>query len=236
MAVPTTARFGRMRILLGTYSDLVVPVVSVSNTLPAVCTVDMSVIDKFVNGSQVTISGITEPTMLLANGTWVIASANEPAGTFALTGVDCSGGAVMAMGDIDATVLNVAGGVTYIAPCGLTSKNCTITKNLEDIFIKDCSVKGAPIWLGREVQSLACSISGDGVAAAESVPYWAAATFSLISVPMKVEMDFEIGNTVITGLFHVDSQAFGAESGGRVTLAINAESDGVCTAVWTDTP
>jgi hypothetical protein len=236
MATPVTAKFSKMRIWLGAYSDLVVPVVSVSNTLPAICTVSAANIPKFIDGNQVTILGITEPNAMdIANGTWVIASANVPPNTFTLTGVDCTGGAYPATIGITATVKNVAGGVTYMAPCGLVSKNCTINKNLSEHAIKNCQNPSAPMWLGREVESLSCSITGEGVAAAESVPYWHTATLSIASVPMKVEVEFAIGRSTITGLFHVTSQAFGAETGERVSLGINAQSDGDCTAVWSTT-
>ena len=125
-----------------------------------------------------------------------------------------------------------AGVITYTTPCGLTSKNCTISKNLAEVSIPDCTDEDAPIWLGRDVQSLSCTISGDGVAAAESVPAWDIAAMATDSVPMKVEIEFPVGMKTITGRFHVDSEAFGADAGGRVTLAINAQSDGACTAVW----
>ena len=236
MAVPVTAKFGKMRILLGAYTDLVLPVVSVSNTLPAVCTVSAANIVKFQNGRQVIIAGIADASMTSANGTKVISSVNSPANTFTLDGVDCSAGAAPATVGITVTVKDEMSGITYIAPCGLTAKNCALSKNLEEVFIKDCSDISTPVWLGRDVQSLSCSIAGDGVAAAESVPYWAAAAYSHASVPMRAEIDFGIGNTVVTGLFHIDSHAFAADSGGRVTLSINAQSDGDCTAIWTNTP
>jgi hypothetical protein len=58
------------------------------------------------------------------------------------------------------------------------------------------------------------------------------------SVPMRVTIDFGAGagKKVIEGKFHLDSEAFAADAGGRVTLAINATSDGAVTAAWTATP
>ena len=55
---------------------------------------------------------------------------------------------------------------------------------------------------------------------------------------MRVTIDFGAGagKKVIQGKFHVDSEAYAAAQGGRVTLAINATSDGPVTAVWTATP
>jgi hypothetical protein len=70
------------------------------------------------------------------------------------------------------------------------------------------------------------------------VPDWDDAAMTTESVPMRVTIDFGAGagKKVIQGKFHVDSEAYAAASGGRVTLAINAVSDGPVTAVWTATP
>lgn len=126
--------------------------------------------------------------------------------------------------------------IVYAAPCGLTTKNLTLSKNLQEINIPDCDDPDAPIWLGRDVQNLSATISGDGVAAAESVPDWNAAAISVDSVPMKVEIEFSTGLKTFTGLFVIDNLTFGAEQGGRVTLAFNAQSDGEVTDTWVPTP
>lgn len=124
----------------------------------------------------------------------------------------------------------------YAAPCGFTSKGATISKNMQEINLPDCTDPDAPTWVGRTVQSQTCTITGDGPAAAESVPDWDDASMSTDSVPMRVTIDFGIGTKVIEGKFHVDSEAFAADAGGYVTLAINAVSDGAVTATWTATP
>lgn len=235
MAQPSTAKFGKMRLLIGAYPDVTVNLTATSNTNPARATVSALDIGKFKNGAEVTISDVTGD-MNVANGTWLITNVGTPANTFTLVGCDASTAAAPAAAVGTAKTKDEAGVVTYVAPCGLTSKNCTISKNLAEVSIPDCDDEDAPIWLGRDVQSLSCTITGDGVAAAESVPAWDAAAISTASVPMKVEIDFGVGNKVITGKFHVDSEAFAADSGGRVTLAVNAQSDGQCTAIWTATP
>ena len=126
----------------------------------------------------------------------------------------------------------------YAAPCGFTSKGVTISKNLQEVSIPDCDDPDAPTWVGRDVLSQSATITGDGVAAAESVPDWDDAAMSTDSVPMRVTIDFGAGSgkKVIQGKFHVVSEAYAAAQGGRVTLAINATSDGPITAVWTPTP
>jgi hypothetical protein len=236
MAQPSTAKFGKMRLMIGAYPDLTISLATITNTNPTRCTVAPGDIAKFKNGAQVTITDVVGAGLTVANGVWLMTSVGTPANSFTLVGCDTSAAAAPGTAVGSAKVKDESGVITYVSPCGLTSKNCTISKNLAEVSIPDCTDEDAPIWLGRDVQSLSCTISGDGVAAAESVPAWDAAALSTSSVPMKVEMDFGVGNKVITGKFHVDSEAFAADSGGRVTLAINAQSDGQCTAVWTATP
>lgn len=126
--------------------------------------------------------------------------------------------------------------IAYAAPCGLTTKNFTLSKNLQEVNIPDCDDPDAVSWIGRDAQSLSAQISGDGVAAAESVPDWNAAAISVESVPMKVEIEFTTGMKTFTGLFQVDNLTWGAEQGGRVTLSFNAQSDGVIDDLWTPVP
>jgi hypothetical protein len=128
--------------------------------------------------------------------------------------------------------------ITYAAPCGFTSKGVTISKNLQEVNIPDCDDPDAPTWVGRDVLSQSATITGDGVAAAESVPDWDDAAMATESVPMRVTIDFGAGagKKVITGNFHVDSEAYAAAQGGRVTLAITAVSDVQVTAILTATP
>lgn len=124
----------------------------------------------------------------------------------------------------------------YAAPCGLSTKNFTLSKNLQEITIPDCDDPDAVMWVGRDTQTMTATISGDGIAAAESVPDWNAAAISTESVPMKVEIEFSTGMKSFEGLFQVDNLTFGAEQGGRVTLSFNAQSDGEITDLWTPTP
>ena len=230
---PTTAKFGKMRIMLGEPGGVdpaAVAVTSLSNANPAVCTVGAADIAKFQDGMIVVIAGATGTGMTVANGAHAISSVGTPANSFTLTGVDTSAGAAPQTTGVTA---DPPAAITYFAPCGFTSKNCTISKNLAEVNIPDCENPDAPIWVGRDVQNQSCVISGDGVAAAELVPDWDAAAMTTESVPMKVEIEFTgVGTKTIMGNFHMDSEAFAADAGGRVTLAINAQSDGQVTATW----
>jgi hypothetical protein len=235
MTKPTTAKFGNMRVLLGKPDFTEITITSLSNANPAVATVGAGDIAKFANGDEVGLSGATGD-MAAANGNFVISSVGTPANTFTISSLNLAAALAPAT-TVKAVNHNETGvPITYAAPCGLTTKNFALTKNLTELDIPDCDDPDAPSWIGRDVQNLSATISGDGVAAAESVPDWNAAAISTVSVPMKVEIEFTTGMKTFTGYFIVDNLTFGAESGGRVTLSINAQSDGEIDDVWTPTP
>lgn len=126
-----------------------------------------------------------------------------------------------------------SGTITYAAPCGFTSKSLTLGKSLSEVSLPDCDDPDAPIVLGRDVESITSSVSGEGVLAASSVITWLDAYESTDSVPVKVEIEFTGGTVTWTGLMHIESLEIGAEQGGRVTLNVSMQSDGAL--VRTDT-
>jgi len=116
--------------------------------------------------------------------------------------------------------------ITYTAPCGFTSKSLTLGKSLSEVSLPDCTDPDAPITIGRDVESITASISGEGVLAAESVKTWLAGYESTDSVPVKIEVEFSTGIITWTGLFHIESLELGAQQGQRVTLNVSMQSDG----------
>ncbi|TJV20612.1 MAG: hypothetical protein E5Y04_31700 [Mesorhizobium sp.] len=131
---------------------------------------------------------------------------------------------------------NGASPETFAAPCGFTSKSLTFTKNLTEVSIPDCDDPDAPISLGRDVQSLSAAITGEGVLAAEAVPTWEDFRDSSDSINCQVEITFSSGVLTYEGFFHLESIAFGAEQGGRVTINASMQSDGEVSGLWTPTP
>lgn len=128
-------------------------------------------------------------------------------------------------------LLDLAGTGTYTAPCGFTSKSLTLNKSLSEVSLPDCDDPDLPITIGRDVESISASISGEGVLAAAAVDTWLDAYESTESVAVKVEIEFSTGTVTWTGDFHIESLEMGAEQGGRVTLNVSMQSDGTLTRV-----
>ncbi|AYD00027.1 phage tail tube protein [Neorhizobium sp. NCHU2750] len=121
---------------------------------------------------------------------------------------------------------NTADPIVYSAPCGLTSKTLTLGKSLSEVSIPDCDDPDAPIVLGRDVENITASISGEGVLAASAVPTWLDAYESTESVPVKIEIEFSTGTVTWTTRMHIESLEIGAEVGGRVQITVSMQSDG----------
>ena len=128
-------------------------------------------------------------------------------------------------------LIDLAGTGTYSAPCGFTSRSLSLNKSLSEVSIPDCDSPDEPIVLGRDVESISASISGEGVLAASAVDTWLDSYESTESVAVKIEIEFSTGTVTWTGRFHVESLEIGAEQGGRVTLNVSMQSDGALTRV-----
>ncbi|KQQ70921.1 hypothetical protein ASF70_18935 [Rhizobium sp. Leaf321] len=121
---------------------------------------------------------------------------------------------------------NSAVPIVYAAPCGFTSKSLALNKSLSEVAIPDCDDPDAPINLGRDVENISASVSGEGVLAASAVITWLAAYDKTDSVPVKVEIEFSTGVVTWTGKMHFESLELGVEIGNRVTISVSMQSDG----------
>lgn len=114
----------------------------------------------------------------------------------------------------------------YTAPCGLTQRGLTLSKNLNDVTIPDCLDPDKVDWIGRDAASLSMSISGEGVLASESIVAWLDAGESIDSVGVKVEIEFPATTYTYTGNMQIESLEVGANNGERATISISMQSDG----------
>lgn len=123
--------------------------------------------------------------------------------------------------------------LVYSAPCGFTNRSLALSKNLEDVNIPDCDDPDAPSWVGRDVSSLTASVTGEGILAEEAAELWLEAFKSIEPVPVRIELLLSVGQIIWTGDMHLSSMTVAAESGGRVTLNVEMQSDGELEGVYT---
>ena len=122
---------------------------------------------------------------------------------------------------------------TYSAPCGFLSRSFSLTKDLSDTLLPDCSDEDAIAWIARDAISRSGSISGEGLLASESVETWLDAYDASTPVSVKIEMEFTSKTVTWTGDFHIDSFEASGSRGERTTANISMQSDGALTRVVT---
>lgn len=124
---------------------------------------------------------------------------------------------------------------TYIAPCGLTEKSFTLSKDASDIVVPDCDplLVDAPAWTGREVRSISWSVSGSGILAVEAIETWREFAESTVSRNVRVEITTAagLGGGYYTGKAHLTSWEVSGSLGEKVQVSITLDSDEE--AVWT---
>ncbi|ACL57568.1 phage tail tube protein [Methylobacterium nodulans] len=122
---------------------------------------------------------------------------------------------------------------TFVAPCGLTERSVTFSKDVSETQVPDCDNEDAAAWTERDVVSKSVRISGRGVMAKESEPRWRAAYDDDAPVRVRIQKSgtaAEDGGYWL-GLFHLTSMEDGASKGQRVTKAIEMQSTGPVTWV-----
>jgi len=117
-------------------------------------------------------------------------------------------------------------GTEYVAPCGLTQRSLTLTKNLNEVSIPDCDDPDKVDWIGRDAASLSMSVSGEGVLASQSIETWMDGWESIDSVQVQVEIEFPAMTYFYTGYMHIESLEIGANNGERATVNVSMQSDG----------
>lgn len=123
---------------------------------------------------------------------------------------------------------------TYAAPCGLTERSITFSKETNDTTSIDCDDEDAPAWVDRDVVSLSAAISGEGVMARESLELWrnAFTTTDTVNARIEVAGNAAQGGGYWSGKFHLTNFEPGATRGERVSVSVEMQSSGPIT--WTD--
>jgi TP901-1 family phage major tail protein len=123
---------------------------------------------------------------------------------------------------------------TFAAPCGLTERSVTFSKETNDTTSIDCEDEDKPAYVDRDVVSLSVTISGEGVMARESLPLWWSAfeTTDPVNVRIEVSGTAAQGGGYWSGAFHLTSFEPGATRGERATVSVELQSSGAVT--WTD--
>jgi hypothetical protein len=123
-------------------------------------------------------------------------------------------------------LLDIAGNGSYSAPCGLNSRSVTFGKGLEAVVVSDCDEPDDLPWEANDAVSRNISISGEGVLAVEAKDTWFAAWESNESIAAKLEIEWPSETDTFTGNMQIGPLEIGATNGRRVTLTVNAVSDG----------
>jgi predicted secreted protein len=123
---------------------------------------------------------------------------------------------------------------TFAAPCGLTERSVTFSKETNDTTSIDCEDEDSPSYIERDVVSLSVEISGEGVMARESLPLWRETfeTTEPINVRIEVGGTAAQGGGYWQGKFHLVSFEPGATRGERASVSISMQSSGP--VVWQD--
>lgn len=121
----------------------------------------------------------------------------------------------------------------FTAPCGLTTRGLTLTKDTNDSLIPDCDDPDAPVWLGRTVVSLSGEATGSGILAAEALPVWQDAFDSTESVTTRVGINAPPADNggYYTGEMHLTTLAITGEQGDKIQVAVTIQTDGALTWV-----
>lgn len=121
----------------------------------------------------------------------------------------------------------------FTAPCGLTTRGITFSKETNDTTVPDCDDPDAPSWTERGVRALSAEFSGSGVLAAEAFPAWRAAYELTLSRNARVGLNVPLvqAGGYWMGKFHLTAFGVTGDLGDKVNVNVTMISDGVVTWV-----
>jgi hypothetical protein len=123
----------------------------------------------------------------------------------------------------------------FSAPCGLTERSLTLSKEFGESNVPDCTDEDAASWTERDVTAKSATIAGQGVLDIVALPIWQARYDSDTSGNVRTEIwrnGVKVGHW--QGSFHLETLEVGATKGERATVQTSLQSDGKVT--WTAGP
>lgn len=122
----------------------------------------------------------------------------------------------------------------FVAPCGLTERSFSKSKELGETNTPDCIDDDAASSTERDVVSKSSTISGGGVLDEDALTEWIAFSESDLSRNVRVELwrGTKIGHW--EGAFHLESFEITGTRGERVAVEVTMQSDGA--VPWTVAP
>lgn len=122
----------------------------------------------------------------------------------------------------------------FAAPCGLTERSLTLSKELGESNVPDCTDEDAASWTQRDVVSKSAEIAGQGVIDIAALTTWQERHASDTSGNVRIEIwrGTKVGHW--QGAFHLANLELGATKGERATVQISLQSDGA--VAWTPAP
>jgi hypothetical protein len=116
----------------------------------------------------------------------------------------------------------------YAAPCGLTERSLSFSKEVNDSVVPDCADEDAAVWVERDVISLSAQLSGRGLVARESLKTWRLAFESGIAQNARIHVSGTAGEGGgdWVGQFFVTSLDIGTARSSRVNIGIEMLSSG----------
>lgn len=122
-------------------------------------------------------------------------------------------------------------GSNQVAPCGLIKKSVKFQAQSSDTVVPDCDDPNLPAFVERNVVSLSCEISGNGVMAMENTALWMGFFMGGVSRPCVVTFPGTgaNGGFSITGAFILSDFPLDVDrksEGGRAQQSITLQNDG----------
>jgi predicted secreted protein len=118
-------------------------------------------------------------------------------------------------------------------PCGLVSRGVAFTASTNSTLIPDCDDPELPAWEAKDVNSISCQVTGNGVMATESFNVWNDWFQSALARNCQIHLDGN-GLGYWEGQFILTNLRYGGQRGQKVRLDITLDNTGA--VPWVTVP